>query len=176
MQYFSGAYKGYRFSQSGRFWKANVTFSDEHTTIAPGIQLIATTSLNMGYFNKYPSMDSCEDCESQATFNGLNELSLSLQTANGEVLFVGCSHSMVERIITETKNHTNNTIELVYGGYHLLPYDRTFLSDLTLRLKNDLKVNNVAPAHCTGHLAFKLLQDVYGENYVFAGLGETVPY
>ena len=30
----------------------------------------------------------------------------------------------------------------------------------------------IAPAHCTGHLAFKILKDMYGEDYVFAGLGE----
>lgn len=50
------------------------------------------------------------------------------------------------------------------------------LSDLTARLKHDLKVKKVAPAHCTGHLAFKILQDNYGEDYVFAGLGEIVNF
>jgi metal-dependent hydrolase (beta-lactamase superfamily II) len=32
----------------------------------------------------------------------------------------------------------------------------------------------VAPAHCTGNLAFKILRDVYGENYNYAGVESEV--
>jgi 7,8-dihydropterin-6-yl-methyl-4-(beta-D-ribofuranosyl)aminobenzene 5'-phosphate synthase len=39
-----------------------------------------------------------------------------------------------------------------------------------------MKVKKAAPAHCTGHLAFKILQDSFGEDYVFAGLGEIVEF
>ena len=123
MQYFGGNYKDYRFNQSGRFWNANIEFISEHTEIEPGISLIVTSSSNMGYFNKYPVLDACENCESpNARFNGLKEISLSLKTDAGEILFVGCSHSTVEKIIVEAKAYTANKIDLVYGGYHLLPY------------------------------------------------------
>lgn len=177
MQYFGGDYKDYHFNQTGRFWNANIEFIKESTGIEPGINLITTSSPNMGYFNKYPSLDACESCESHnAKFNGLKEISLSLKSDNGEILFVGCSHSTVEKIIVESKRFTDNEIGIVYGGYHLLPYDRNALNELTSRLKNDLKVKKVAPAHCTGHLAFKILQDSYGEDYIFAGLGEVVKF
>jgi 7,8-dihydropterin-6-yl-methyl-4-(beta-D-ribofuranosyl)aminobenzene 5'-phosphate synthase len=177
MQYFGGNYKDYRFNQTGRFWNANIEFIKESTQIEPGIKLITTSSSNMGYFNKYPSLEACENCESHsAKFNGLKELSLSLTSDDGEILFVGCSHSTVEKIIVESKEYTDNAIEMVYGGYHLLPYDRASLTELTSRLKNGLKVKKVAPAHCTGHLAFKILKDSFGENYVFAGLGEVVKF
>ena len=91
-------------------------------------------------------------------------------------MFVGCSHSTVEKIIVETKQYTKNSIDMVYGGYHLLPYDRTELNSLALRLKKELRVKRIAPAHCTGHLAFKILKDTYRENFVFAGLGEGVKF
>ena len=65
---------------------------------------------------------------------------------------------------------------MVYGGYHLLPYDRKALTDLAYRLKHEHKVKKVAPAHCTGHLAFKILQDNFKENYIYAGLGEIVKF
>ena len=177
MQYFGGDYKDYHFNQTGRFWNANIAFINESIEIEPGIKLITTSSPNMGYFNKYPSLDACENCESHsARFNGLKEISLSLESDEGEILFVGCSHSTVEKIITESKDYTNNEIEMVYGGYHLLPYDRPALTDLARRLKNNHKVKKVAPAHCTGHLAFKILQDSFGEDYIFAGLGEIVRF
>jgi len=177
MQYFGGDFKEYNFNQTGRFWNANIEFVNENTEIEPGIKLILTSSPNVGYFNKYPSLDACENCESHnAKFNGLKEISLSLESDEGEILFVGCSHSTVEKIIIESKEFTNNEIEMVYGGYHLLPYDRTALTELSSRLKNDLKVKKVAPAHCTGHLAFKILQNSFGKDYVFAGLGEIVEF
>ena len=177
MQYFDGDFKDYQFNQTGRFWEANIEFVKESIEIEPGIKLITTSSPNMGYFNKYPSLDACENCDTHnARFNGLKEISLSLESDKGEILFVGCSHSTVEKIIAETKAYTANDIKLVYGGYHLLPYDRNALTELAKRLKDDLKVKKVAPAHCTGHLAFKILQDHYKEDYVFAGLGETVKY
>ena len=110
------------------------------------------------------------------SLNGLKEISLSLASGAGEILFVGCSHSTVEKIITGAKDYTKNDIEMVYGGYHLLPYDREVLTSLASRLQNDLGVKKVAPAHCTGHLAFKILQDRFKSNYIFAGLGETVGF
>ena len=177
MQYFGGNYKDFHFNQTGRFWNANIEFIKESTEIDPGIKLITTTSSNMGYFNSYPSLDACESCESHgAKFDGLKEISLTLESNEGEILFVGCSHSTVEKIIIETKDYTKNDIAMVYGGYHLLPYDRETLIDLAYRLKYDHKVMKVAPAHCTGHLAFKILQDNFKDNYVFAGLGEIVKF
>lgn len=183
MQYFNGNFESYQFRQTGRFWKANIDFIKNNMNVAPGIKLIVTSSPFMGYFSKYPSLDTDKDnlnldqeISNKVTFTELQELSLALKTEQGEVLIVGCSHSSVEKIIIDTKSYSQNDIALVYGGYHLLPYDQKVLTELSIRLKDDLQIKRVAPAHCTGHLAFKILQDYYGENYVFAGLGEIVKF
>jgi len=184
MQYFDGDFDSYRFNQTGRFWKATIEYIRQNQEILPGIKLITSSSPYMGYFSKYPSLGGIENSDiaikqsktDHTTFIQLPELSLSLKTDEGEVLIVGCSHSTVEQIVIDTKSFTQNDIALVYGGYHLLPYDMETLQNLTIRLKNELKVKKVAPAHCTGHLAFKTLMDQFGENYVFAGLGETVNF
>ena len=99
-----------------------------------------------------------------------------MKTIKGEVLIVGCSHTGVEYIVKQTQSVTNNNIELVYGGFHLIPFNRTQTIQLVNLFKNDLKVHRVAPAHCTGHLAFKIFKEFYGEDYLYAGLGETVWY
>jgi 7,8-dihydropterin-6-yl-methyl-4-(beta-D-ribofuranosyl)aminobenzene 5'-phosphate synthase len=183
MRYFQGDYETCRFNQSGRFWKANVQFIRQNSEIEPGVKLIATSSPYMGYFSKYPNLDIDEsgmafnnDLKDNTTFIPLQEISLSLETDEGEVIVVGCSHSTVEKIIMETKNYTENDIALVYGGYHLLPYKREVLQQMADRLKNDLGVKRVAPAHCTGHLAFRTLKMAYGEHYLFAGLGEELKF
>ena len=129
----------------------------------------------MGYFSKYPNLEE-QGSGNHTNLTELKELSLSLETKNGEVVIVGCSHSTVEKIVKESMAYTENNIALLYGGYHLLPYGKQALSDLAIRLKEELEVKRVAPAHCTGHLAFKTLQDKFKENYVFAGLGSSVDF
>jgi 7,8-dihydropterin-6-yl-methyl-4-(beta-D-ribofuranosyl)aminobenzene 5'-phosphate synthase len=179
MRYFDGDKTKITLNQSGRFWKANIEYVRENKEIMPGISLIATQSPYMGYFSKYPNLNIAGEKskgEEQAKFLGLPELSLSLKTSKGEVLIVGCSHSTVDAIITETKMFTEHNIDLVYGGYHLLPYKSGELSALADKLKNELGVNRVAPTHCTGHLAFKIFKDYFGKNYLFAGLGEKIGF
>jgi len=184
MQYFGGEKNNLdlTINQSGRFWNANVKYVTENIEIEPGIKLISTQSPYLGYGSKYPSVDEMKGFgkidsqtdDNELKFVGLPELSLSLSTSEGEVLVVGCSHSSVQKIIQETKEYTKNQINLLYGGYHMLPYGRNEIYSIASQLKNDFVVKNIAPAHCTGHLAFKILKDTYGENYVFAGLGETI--
>jgi 7,8-dihydropterin-6-yl-methyl-4-(beta-D-ribofuranosyl)aminobenzene 5'-phosphate synthase len=133
----------------------------------------------MGYFSRYPKAftqgqmhDDCSDVKLQ----NLKELSLSLTTTKGQALFVGCSHSGVELIAQQTKKETGKTIELLMGGFHLLPFNRQETQKIVNMLKNDLGIQKVAPGHCSGHLAFKLLKDAYQKDFLFAGLGEVIQF
>ncbi len=132
----------------------------------------------MGYFTKYPGVDlhgnTFSGKSDNTTFLGLPELSLSLSTPKGEILFVGCSHSTVEAIVKEARTVLKRDTYLLVGGYHLLPYDADTINGIATRLKTELNVEEVAPAHCTGHLAFKILREKYGGNYRFFGLGSEI--
>lgn len=176
MQYFGGEKElQIKFKQSGRFWNANVEYIKENTELEPGINLIFTRSPYLGYGSKYPSVDGSHEIDDdEVKFTGLPELSLSISTEDGEALIVGCSHSSVQKIANETKDYTNKPINLIYGGYHMLPYDRNEINIVASKLKNNFNVKKLAPTHCTGHLAFKILKDTFGDDYCFAGLGETI--
>lgn len=181
MQYFGGSKTKFLINQSGRFWKADIEFVKSSKEIAPGIRLVATNSPYMGYFSGYPNKSFVEgqfqgDEHDHYKYTNLPELSLSLKTDKGEALIVGCSHSGVERIVAQTRTETNNAIELVYGGFHLLPFDRAKTFEICQYLKNAMGVRRVAPAHCSGHLAFQVFREVFQSNYLFAGLGETIFY
>lgn len=184
MRYFGGQKTKFLIHQSGRFWKANIEYVKESKEILPGVKLVATASPFMGYFSRYPNMsfapslfkDNQPNQPNPSNESKLPELSLSLATDDGEILIVGCSHSSVEKIVETAKTYTQKPIKMVYGGYHLLPFKRPELLALAKYLKTDLGVKKVAPAHCTGHLAFKLLKEAFGDSYVFAGLGETIRY
>ncbi len=181
MRYFKGGPTKFKINQSGRFWKADVEFVKESKEIMPGLRLVATNSPYMGYFSGYPNKSFVEgqfqkDEHSHYKYTNLPELSLSMRTEKGEVLIVGCSHSGVERIAAQTKTETGNKLYLVFGGFHLIPFDREKVCEIARYLKNDLGVQRVAPAHCSGHLAFKVFSDLFQGDYLFAGLGETISY
>ena len=178
-QYFDGKKTVFTIDHSGRFWNANIQIIEKNTEILPGIKLIATASPFIGYFFDYPNNDFLSENQSTTKNTNskrikLNELSLSLKSNQGEVIITGCSHSTVQTIAKETMKFTNNNVHLLYGGYHLIPYNREYLQKLGNHLKNELHIDKLAPAHCTGHLAFKILKDIYGDNYVYAGLGEKI--
>lgn len=180
MQYFDGGNTKFLINQSGRFWNANIEFIKASKEILPGLNIIATSSPYMGYFSCYPGksfVDGQFDQNQDACKNtNLPELSLSIKTDKGQILIVGCSHTGVENILKQTQQVTADKIELVYGGFHMIPFDRKqthFLADM---LKHELKIHRVAPAHCTGHLAFKILQETFITDYIYAGLGETISY
>ncbi|MBK9729135.1 MAG: MBL fold metallo-hydrolase [Saprospiraceae bacterium] len=178
MQYFNGANTKFTIQQSGRFWNANIEFVKSSKEILPGLTLIASAAEYMGYFSCYPNKSfvegQFEHSENACKNTNLPELSLSMKTAKGQVLIVGCSHTGVEKIIKQSKDFLKEPLDLVYGGFHMIPFDRKQTLQLATQIKDDLQVNRVAPAHCTGHLAFKILKDIYGSNYIYAGLGETI--
>lgn len=175
LQYFRGEKAIVEIRPSGRFWKGNVEYVTGNRLIEKGIKLVTTTSPFLGNFNKYPNLDSQgQASDSQVHLAGLPELSLVLENDTEQNIIVGCSHSTVEAIIKEARAYTDKKIALVMGGYHLIPYKSEELLLLASRLKNDLGVGRVAPAHCSGHLAFKILRDIYKERFIPAGLGSEI--
>lgn len=166
--YFRGEKDRISFESSGRFWRANVDFVGANKEIAPGVFLVVTESPLTGEYWKYPPNDA------EPLLLTLPELSLALMTDEGMVLIVGCSHSKVEVIARQAKAYLRRDLELVMGGFHLLPYDADYITALARMMKEKLGVRRVAPAHCTGHLGFKILREVYGEDYLFAGLSAKI--
>ena len=180
LRYFDGRSDVFSVEQSGgRFLHANIEFVKDFKEILPGIRLVPTRAKYMGYFSKYPKSftpGNFTEANEDVKLNNLPELSLSLTTEKGEVLFVGCSHSGVENIVQEALLKTGNKVDLLMGGFHLLPFDRNETNKICGMIRNDLKVARVAPGHCTGHLAFKILRDLYQANFIYAGLGEKISF
>jgi len=169
-QYFRGArvVEGMLTMPTGRFWKSDVEYLTAAKEVLPGITVIPTTSQLMGTFIKYPPFDV------NPQFIGMPELSVSFATAKGEVIIAGCSHSTIETIIQATRKVRTGKIHLVAGGFHLIPYKRGYIESLAKRMREEYGVESVAPAHCTGHLAFTIFRQVFGDRYRFFGLGETL--
>ena len=144
---------------------------EEHAEIAPGVVLIATTSPSLGNFwHKYPPH------EDEPRLTELPELSLALEGEDGRVTLIsGCSHSKIEEIVKETKEHLGKNVSLVIGGFHLGPYSPDYVSNIAKVMKDELEVEQVAPTHCTGEEAIEIFKGLYKENFHYFGLGAGLP-
>jgi len=62
----------------------------------------------------------------------------------------------------------------ILGGLHLVLTDEPEVRRTANALREEWHVTQIAPGHCTGEPAFLALCDVFGDRYVYAGLGDSV--
>ncbi len=102
------------------------------------------------------------------------EVSLAIDTPEGIVLVVGCSHPTLEKIVATASETMHKPIHLIVGGTHLLPANEEEVTRVATTLRDTWKVDWIAPVHCTGELAFGILRKTFGDRYLYAGLGSTL--
>ena len=103
----------------------------------------------------------------------VRELSLSLDTAESQVLNVGRSHPGIEHIV-EAAAALDRPIDLVFGGLHLLATPEPEIERIATALRDRWGVARIAPAHCSGEPAFRILREVFDRRFIYAGLGERI--
>ena len=139
----------------GSAWPtAKFQLVNDNTEIAPGIHLLTLVSDKPGTLE-------------------LRELSLVINTPDGLVILVGCSHPGIDRIVTAA-TALNPHIQLILGGFHLVISSDQEIADIVTALHDRFKVDYVAPGHCTGEPAFAAFRKAFGDRYLYAGLGTTV--
>ena len=124
------------------------------TEIAPGIHLIFQIS------DKPTTME-------------LREISLAIDTPEGIVLVVGCSHPGLDNIVGAA-TMINKHIHIVTGGFHLAVAKDAEIEQIVSTLHDTFKVDFVAPSHCTGEPAFTAFKKAFGDHYIYAGLGTSI--
>lgn len=103
----------------------------------------------------------------------MNELSLALKTPQGLAVVVGCSHPGVE-VILQAAAKIDPQIYTVTGGFHLVMSPREEVVRVADALQNALKVERIAPGHCTSELGFSILLDRYKDRFDRAGVGSII--
>src|SRR6266513_281088 len=152
-RYYSGAPP--EIIHMGEAWSAaNFQLIDKNIEIVPGMYLIALVS------DKTGTME-------------LRELSLAINTPDGLVLVVGCSHPSIDKIL-EAASTINPRVHLIAGGLHLVAASDPDIEKIVTALHDRFKVEYVAPGHCTGEPAFTALKKAFGDHYLYAGLGTTL--
>jgi 7,8-dihydropterin-6-yl-methyl-4-(beta-D-ribofuranosyl)aminobenzene 5'-phosphate synthase len=104
-------------------------------------------------------------------FGLVTEEALCVRTASGLVVIVGCAHPGIVKMVEAVQAlFPGGTIALVIGGLHLAGESAAAVRVIAQQLF-DLGVVKVAPTHCSGDVARLVFGDVFGENYVDAGVG-----
>jgi 7,8-dihydropterin-6-yl-methyl-4-(beta-D-ribofuranosyl)aminobenzene 5'-phosphate synthase len=103
------------------------------------------------------------------------ELSLVLDTPDGQILLVGCAHPGVDAIL-ESVHASSRPVRLLVGGLHLVTTPDAEVAQLVERLASHWNVQSVAPGHCSGEAAFNLLSRRYGTRYRYAGVGTVIQF
>jgi 7,8-dihydropterin-6-yl-methyl-4-(beta-D-ribofuranosyl)aminobenzene 5'-phosphate synthase len=49
------------------------------------------------------------------------------------------------------------------------------IAKVVTALKDRFNVENIAPGHCTGEPTFAALKKAFGDKYLYAGLGTSIP-
>ena len=152
-RYYSGAPP--EIIHMGEAWpNANFQLIDKNIEIVPGMYLIALVSDQPGTLE-------------------VHELSLAIRTPDGLVLVVGCSHPGVERIVQEA-TAINPHINILFGGFHEIQAPDPEVERIATVLHNQYRLERVAPGHCTGEPEFTALKKIFGDHYVYAGVGSVV--
>jgi 7,8-dihydropterin-6-yl-methyl-4-(beta-D-ribofuranosyl)aminobenzene 5'-phosphate synthase len=139
----------------GSAWpRAHLELIDNTTQLMPGLHLVSLVSDKAGTLE-------------------LRELSLVIDTPDGAVLLVGCSHPGIEKIV-QAASDINSHIHLVMGGLHLVAAQDPEIDKVVASLHDTWKVDYVAPGHCTGEPTFTALKRAFGNRYLFAGLGSRL--
>lgn len=109
-----------------------------------------------------------------------NEQALILETSEGLVVIVGCSHPGIVSMLQRAKQQRNREILWVIGGFHLIDGQLNDLPRNTILSVIDqmksLGVKKCSATHCTGALAIRLLKEAFGTDYEPVGTGKTMVF
>jgi 7,8-dihydropterin-6-yl-methyl-4-(beta-D-ribofuranosyl)aminobenzene 5'-phosphate synthase len=121
------------------------------------------------------SVSVCRHALSTGEMTGgmVKEQALLITSSQGLIVVTGCSHPGVVQIAQRAKQLTKKEILLLIGGFHLLHYGESKVRGIGSDLKR-LGVRYIAPAHCTGEDARRILKEVFGPHYIECGVGRTV--
>ncbi len=140
---------------SGTPWeKANFEIVTKTLEIFPGFFVLTTRSQKPGALE-------------------MNEVSLAIRTSKGLAVVVGCSHPGVEKILEEAAK-IDSQIYTVTGGFHLVLTPQEEIQRVATVLHDSLKIERVAPGHCTSELGFAVFLDRFKERFDRAGPGSVI--
>ena len=105
--------------------------------------------------------------------SSIPEQSLIVETDSGLVVITGCAHPGIVTITDAAVRQRRCKVHLILGGFHLGACPEGEIRRIIAALR-DLKVEKVAPSHCTGERALRLFAVSWRENFIAGGCGARI--
>ena len=154
MRYFEGRDPGVL--RSGTPWpQANFRILRGTTEILPGFFVLTTRSAKAGT-------------------REMNELSLAIRSPKGLAVIVGCSHPGVENILAAAAQ-IDTRLYTTIGGFHLVLTPGDEIERVASVLHDTLRLQRVAPGHCTSEPGFAAFMRKFADRFDQAGVGAVLP-
>ncbi len=101
----------------------------------------------------------------------IDDQSIFIKTGKGLVAVLGCAHrGIINHLMRGLELTGMERVYAVIGGTHLMPASRDRI-DKTIRELRRMEVQLVAASHCTGLRAASLLEQEFGDAFVFNNSG-----
>lgn len=104
---------------------------------------------------------------------GIREQSLIVKTDEGLVIITGCAHPGVVNIVRKARELAGDKVYLLIGGFHLGGASAAEVESIIDSFQQ-MRVERVAPCHCSGDRARTLFREHYGEGYIECGAGRRI--
>jgi 7,8-dihydropterin-6-yl-methyl-4-(beta-D-ribofuranosyl)aminobenzene 5'-phosphate synthase len=102
------------------------------------------------------------------------EQSLIIKKDKGITVITGCAHPGIVRIVDRViELFPDEHLHMIAGGFHLKDTNEMEIKHIINEFKKR-NIDYVAPAHCTGEEAVRLLKETYGERFLSVRAGETI--
>ena len=99
------------------------------------------------------------------------EQALLVQSMQGQIAITGCAHPGIVEMARFARQQGD--IYLLMGGFHLFEKKWGEIEHIVSDLKA-LGVKKVAPGHCTGDIAIRILQHAFGGKCTMIGAGSRL--
>lgn len=119
-------------------------------------------------------MKICKDVYSTGELGTfIMEESLIIRTSKGLIVITGCAHPGIVDIVERAKELIKSDVYMVLGGFHLCWMNLSQVKEVIKGVKG-AGCKKVAPCHCSGDLARKQFEKVYGNDFILIGVGKTI--
>jgi len=102
------------------------------------------------------------------------EQALIIRGSAGPVLVTGCAHPGIVEIARLATQIAKRPLSLVIGGFHLYKSKDAEIKKIADALRQ-LGVQQIAPCHCTGEHAIKILREAFGPDGLEVMVGTQIP-
>ena len=105
-----------------------------------------------------------------------DDISLYMESDEGIVILLGCSHKGVVNIIEDIREKTGyKKIKAILGGMHLKHSSEDEITEIVNYL-NKLDFDLLAPIHCTGYKAAMMMKERFGDKVKLASTADSFSF